>query len=263
MTGTPVSALTIAGSDSGGGAGIQADLATFAAYGVHGATALTAVTVQDTTGVHAVHPLPADLVVAQSAAVLADPVARRYVSGVAWHCYGGDVRVQAALHDAHPDKETYFTECSGGEWAPRWADSLNFFVRTLMIGSTRGWAKGVLLWNLALDEKHGPHLGGCGNCRGVVTIDSASGEVTRNVEYYALAHASRFVRQGARRIFSSSGHDGLDSVAFRNADDGSIALLVFNGAKQARDFSVRVGARSFGYALAAGSVATFTWGGKR
>ncbi len=76
MTGTPVSALTIAGSDSGGGAGIQADLATFAAYGVHGATALTAVTVQDTTGVHAVHPLPADLVVAQSAAVLADlPVA--------------------------------------------------------------------------------------------------------------------------------------------------------------------------------------------
>lgn len=196
------------------------------------------------------------------AAVLADPIARRHVSGVAWHCYGGDVRVQAALHDAHPDKETYFTECSGGQWAPRWADSLNFFVRTLMIGSTRGWAKGVLLWNLALDEKHGPHLGGCGNCRGVVTIDSVSGEVTRNVEYYALAHASRFVRQGARRIFSSSGHDGLDSVAFRNADDGSIALLVFNGAQQARSFSVRTGARSFGYALAAGSVATFTWGGK-
>jgi len=197
------------------------------------------------------------------AAVLADPVARRYVSGVAWHCYGGDVRVQAALHDAYPDKETYFTECSGGEWAPRWADSLNFFVRTLMIGSTRGWAKGVLLWNLALDEKHGPHLGGCGNCRGVVTIDSVSGEVTRNVEYYALAHASRFVRQGARRIFSSSGHDQLDSVAFRNADDGSIALLVFNSAKEARKFSVRVGARSFSYALAAGSVATFSWGGRR
>lgn len=193
------------------------------------------------------------------AAVLADPQAARYVSGVAWHCYGGDVRVQAALHDARPDKDTWFTECSGGQWAPKWADNLQYFVRRLVIGTTRGWAKGVLLWNLALDEQYGPHLGGCRDCRGVVTINSASGEVTRNVEYYALAHASRFVRPGARRIASSSGHDGLDTVAFQNADDGSVALLVANAAREARDFSVRVGGRSFRYALPAGSVATFTW----
>lgn len=193
------------------------------------------------------------------AAVLADPAAARYVSGTAWHCYGGDVRVQAALHDARPDKETWFTECSGGQWAPVWADNLQYFVRTLVIGTTRGWAKGVLLWNLALDENYGPHLGGCRDCRGVVTVNSASGEVTRNVEYYALAHASRFVRPGARRIASSSGHDGLDTVAFRNADDGSVALLVANPGKQARAFSVRVKGRSFGYTLPAASVATFTW----
>lgn len=69
-------ALTIAGSDSGGGAGIQADLATFAAFGVHGTSAITAITVQDTTGVHAVHPMPAPVVVAQVQVVLADlPVA--------------------------------------------------------------------------------------------------------------------------------------------------------------------------------------------
>jgi glucosylceramidase len=193
------------------------------------------------------------------AAVLADPAAAKYVSGVAWHCYGGDVRVQAALHDARPDKDSWFTECSGGQWAPKWADNLQYFVRTLVIGTTRGWARGVLLWNLALDENGGPHLGGCRDCRGVVTIDSATGEVTRNVEYYALAHASRFVRPGARRIASSSGHDDLDTVAFRNADDGSVALIVANSAKQERKFSVRVGARSFRYALPAGSVATFTW----
>ena len=197
------------------------------------------------------------------AAVLADPAAAKYVSGVAWHCYGGDVRVQAALHDARPDKDTWFTECSGGEWTPRWADNLQYFVRTLVIGTTRGWARGVLLWNLALDEHYGPHLGGCRDCRGVVTIDSATGEVTRNVEYYALAHASRFVRPGARRIASSSGHDDLDTVAFRNADDGSVALIVANSAKQAREFSVRVGARSFRYALPAASVATFTWNDTR
>ncbi|AXG13017.1 bifunctional hydroxymethylpyrimidine kinase/phosphomethylpyrimidine kinase [Intrasporangium calvum] len=69
---TPPVALTIAGSDSGGGAGIQADLATFAALGVHGASAVTAVTVQDTTGVHGVHALPVDVVLAQVDCVLAD-----------------------------------------------------------------------------------------------------------------------------------------------------------------------------------------------
>jgi hydroxymethylpyrimidine/phosphomethylpyrimidine kinase len=65
-------ALTIAGSDSGGGAGIQADLATFAALDLHGASAITAVTVQDTTGVHGIHPVPVEFIIAQVEAVLRD-----------------------------------------------------------------------------------------------------------------------------------------------------------------------------------------------
>ena len=65
-------ALTIAGSDSGGGAGIQADLKTFAAFGVYGASAVTAVTAQNTLGVQAIHDVPADVVAAQIDAVLSD-----------------------------------------------------------------------------------------------------------------------------------------------------------------------------------------------
>ncbi len=193
--------------------------------------------------------------------VLADPKARPYVAGVAWHCYGGEVAVQTQVHDAYPDKETYFTECSGGDWKPHWAETLPWYMRNLIIGTTRGWAKGVLLWNIALDENHGPHTGGCTDCRGVVTINSATGAVTRNFDYYALAHVSRFVRPGARRIESSSGMDGLESVAFQNADDNSIALVVVNSADVERRFTVTSGDQGFEHSMPAASVATFVWTG--
>ena len=65
-------ALTIAGSDSSGGAGIQADLKTFAAFGVYGASAITAITAQSTSGIEATLALPADLVAAQIEAVAGD-----------------------------------------------------------------------------------------------------------------------------------------------------------------------------------------------
>ncbi len=75
-------ALTIAGSDSGGGAGIQADLKTFHAFGVFGTSALTALTAQDTTGVWGVHPVPLDFVRAQVDAVVKDLEPRAVKTGM-------------------------------------------------------------------------------------------------------------------------------------------------------------------------------------
>lgn len=192
-------------------------------------------------------------------AMLADPQARRYVSGVGWHCYEGFVSAQGPVHDAYPDKDAWFTECSGGQWKPDWAESLPWITKNIVIGSTRGWARGALMWNLALDENFGPHLGGCTDCRGVVTINATTGAVTRNLEYYALAHASKFVRQGAQRIASTGASGGLDHVAFRNADDGSIALLVCNSAAYEQRFSVRYNGQVLQYSLPANSIATLVW----
>ena len=190
--------------------------------------------------------------------VLSDPGARRYVDGVAWHCYGGTVSAQSRVHEAYPGKETYFTECSGGGWSPDWGKNLEFAVGTLIIDGTRNWAKGVLLWNLALDERSGPHRGGCGDCRGVVTIDSRSGAVTRNVEYYALGHASRFVRPGARRIASTSDVDGVKTVAFRNEDESKV-LIALNTAGAARQVQIRTGRRWIAYSVPHGAAVTFHW----
>ena len=53
-------------------------------------------------------------------AVLADREAAPFIAGVAWHCYGGNVAAQTQVHAAYPDKDAYFTECSGGEWDPDW-----------------------------------------------------------------------------------------------------------------------------------------------
>ena len=92
-----------------------------------------------------------------------------------------------------------------------------------------------------------------------MTIASGSGAVTRNVEYYALAHASRFVRPGARRIASTSGLAGLESVAFRNADDGSKALIVVNTETQDRAFTVLWDNQSLRYTLPASAVVTLFW----
>jgi glucosylceramidase len=197
--------------------------------------------------------------------ILDDTATGKYVAGAAFHCYEGAVGAMAKVHDAHPEKGLYFTECSGGSWAPLFADNLKYMVQQLLIGSTNNWSKNVLLWNMALDEHNGPTTNkpgdgkvnrGCMTCRGVVTVSSDSGNVTKNVEYYALGHFSKFVRPGAKRIYSSQG--GIDNVAFLNTD-GSRVLVVINTGKDNKQFSVQDGERVFQYSLAAGAVVTLVW----
>ena len=114
-------------------------------------------------------------------------------------------------------------------------------------------------WNLALDPAGGPTNGGCPSCSGLVTVDPATGQVSRSATYDAWAHVGRFVRPHARVIGSTTyGEHHLESVAFLNPD-GSHALVVYNDAGTAAHFDVRWRGRAFTYALAPGSLATFSW----
>lgn len=190
--------------------------------------------------------------------VLSDVQANKYITGSAFHCYEGDVYEMQGVHDAYPDKALYFTECSGGDWAPNFGDNLKWFTEKLIIGSTNNWAKSVLLWNLALNESHGPTNNGCQDCRGVVTISSSTGSIVYNEEYYAIAHASKFVENGAKRIESVSSENALIYNAFLNPD-GSKVLLVLNKESDPFTFQVIEKGKRFTYSISAGTLTTFVW----
>ncbi|MGN7411037.1 glycoside hydrolase family 30 protein [Paenibacillus sp. SAF-068] len=202
-----------------------------------------------------------DQAVEYTGKVLGDEQAAAYVDGSAFHCYAGDPSAMSEVHERFPDKHIYFTECSGGEWSPDFGENLSWQMSNLIIGAPRNWAKNVLLWNIALDSQGGPTNGGCENCRGVVTIDPEHGEITRNIEYYALGHISRYVRPGAVRVDSTQEHGQIENVAFRNPD-GTMVLVAANTGEEEVSFDVVMDGDSFRYTLPPQSAVTFRWNPK-
>jgi glucosylceramidase len=155
-----------------------------------------------------------------------------WIGGVAWHCYGGSEAAQTPVHDLDPTKEVHMTECSGGGWSGPWHSNFISNIRRLFVGGVNNWAQSAVLWNMALDEHAGPRCQGgacCTDCRGVVTVPSNATSldaVTRNVEFYSLAHFSALVPSGSVRIKTQRGphtspdSDGISSTTNVTADHG-------------------------------------------
>jgi glucosylceramidase len=186
--------------------------------------------------------------------VVGDPTAGPFTEGAAFHCYAGDPSAMTTFHQQFPDKSVYMTECAGGTWqSDPFANTID-----LVIDSSANWARVVALWNVALDENAGPQNDGCSTCRGVVTVNSQSGDVTYNADYYALGHFSRFVRPGAARVASTSSSGSLNQVAFRNAD-GRLAVVAHNTGGSALTVQVGSGAAAMSVVLPANAGVTLTW----
>ncbi len=189
--------------------------------------------------------------------VLNDPVARQFIAGSAFHAYAGSVSAQTTVHNAHPDKDIYFSEITGGEWATNFADNLVWNFQNIIIGNIRNWGNSALLWNLALDQNHNPHLNGCSDCRGVVTINNETGAVTFNEEFYVLGQVTKAVQPGALRIGSTTSGT-INTVAFQNPD-GSRVLIALNPNSTAATARVFEAGQHFNYMIPGKSVATFLW----
>jgi glucosylceramidase len=187
-------------------------------------------------------------------AVLADAGARQYVDGSAFHLYGGEVSAMSILHDSYPSKHVYFTEqytSSTGDFA----GDLKWHVKNVIIGTMRNWSRNALEWNLASDPYFSMHTpGGCNTCKGAVTIISG---VTRNVSYYIIAHASRFVPPGSFRIASNIA-GSLHNVAFKRPD-GKKVLIVENDGNTTQNFNIGFNGKRVTTSLDAGAVGTFVW----
>jgi glucosylceramidase len=194
---------------------------------------------------------------AYATSVLSDATAAPYVAGTAWHCYYGDMSAQSTVQRAFPTKSIYFTECSGRDWSTDYGTNLAWNARNI-VGAIRNWARTALLWNLAVDPDRGPHTGGCSDCRGVLTIDLSTDEVTHNAEYDVLGEVAKVVEPGAVRVASPWDLAGLSTIAFVNPN-GSRAVVLHNTATLTQAVTITGAGTTFTVVLPAGAVASYRW----
>ncbi len=187
--------------------------------------------------------------------ILNDPDARKYIDGSAFHLYNGDISALSTVHNAYPDKNLYFTE----QYTPSngsFPGDLQWHLKNVIIGSMRNWSKNALEWNLASDPDFSIHTqGGCTVCKGGITVTTTN--YTRNVGYYIIAHASKFVLPGSKRI-STNNPSNLQNVAFQ-LPDGKKVLIVLNDGRASKTFNIQYNNRKAAVSLDPGAVGTFVW----
>lgn len=214
--------------------------------------------------------------------ILSDPDAAQYVDGSGFHHYGGDISAMSLVHQARPDKNLYFTEQMVIERGDAKTIAIADQVKRLIVGCSRNWSNNVLLWNLAADPKNDPHTdnGGCSMCQGALTLDGD--RVTRNLAYYVIAHASKFVPPGSVRIASTAPFDSainlttdeerreimratviaqsnvLPNVAFKTPE-GKIVLIVVNNTWSVYSGKVQFNGAFAYFRLPPGAVGTYVW----
>ena len=187
-------------------------------------------------------------------AVLSDKDASPYIDGAAFHLYGGDISALSSVRNTFPTKNVYFTE----QWTAsngNFGGDLKWHTKNVVIGSMRNWSKNALEWNLANDPQFKPYTsGGCTMCKGAITVNSTE-NYAKNVSYYIIAHASKFVPQNSIRIASTQ-PGNLATVAFKR-EDGKLVLIVENDGNNAESFNIRINGKIATLSLEAGAVGTY------
>ncbi len=169
--------------------------------------------------------------------------AAAYLTGAAYHNYGGRREELLRIGEERPDKELIFTETSIGMWN----DGRNLErrlvedMREVALGTVGYGCRAVIVWNLMLDSDRGPYRpGGCSTCYGAVDIERSDWKTIHyNSHYYIIGHLSSVVRPGAVRIGTKA--DSVDEAlmyeAFQN-EDGTTAFVVLNQGEKDCNISI-------------------------
>ena len=192
-----------------------------------------------------------------SEAILRDPTAAKYTDGSGFHLYRGTIDAMTTVHTAFPQKNLYFTEQMVVSRKTDTGLNIANPVARIIVGAPENWSRNVLLWNLAADPQNGPHTsnGGCPVCTGAITLDGDT--VTRNIAYYTVGHASKFVPAGSVRI-ASTGTTVPPHVAFLTPGKQHV-LIVANPTADAVSFTINFKNKGASATLPAGAAATYVW----
>ncbi len=171
--------------------------------------------------------------------------AAAFLTGAAYHNYGGDRKELLRIGAARPDKELIFTETSIGMWndgrnlEKRLVDDM----REVALGTVGNGCRAVMVWNLMLDTDRGPYRpGGCSTCYGAVDLERSNWKTIHyNSHYYIIGHMSAVVRPGAIRIGKKGDrvNNSLMYEAFQNTD-GTTAFVVANQSDENQKISIQI-----------------------
>ncbi len=184
-----------------------------------------------------------DIMYERAKVVLDDPAAAKFVWGVAFHWYEGELfdNVQR-VHDAWPDKNLLLTEgCQeGGPRLGEWVVGERY--GRALVQDLSHWSVGWVDWNLVLDQHGGPnHVGNL--CSAPIIADTDTGEVHLQPSYYYIGQFAKFIRPGATRVLAAPTNVNLETVAFVNTD-GTTVVVVMNRTELPIRFAVKLGDKS-------------------
>ncbi len=197
--------------------------------------------------------------------VYSNEKAASFLSGAAYHNYGGNRAELKRIAAERPDKELIFTETSIGMWndGRNLEKRLVEDMREVGLGTIENGCKAVIVWNLMLDSERGPYRPrGCSTCYGAVDIDRNDWKtLTLNSHYLLIAHLSSVVHPGAVRIGQSvqNPQEDLMYQSFKNPDD-TLAFVILNQADSSRELCVQTPENKYiQLTLAPRSVKSLIW----
>jgi glucosylceramidase len=188
-------------------------------------------------------------------AVLNNAAANKFAAGTAFHLYLGNEAALSQVHNAHPAKKLMFTEQWTGAKGEFGGD-LMWHLEHIVIGTINNWSTAVIEWNLAADAMYNPHTpGGCTECKGAFTIQGDS--VSRNVSYYIIGQASKYIPVGAIRADMQSNNNAIKSTGFVLPNGKNAGIIVNTGG----DIKLKLtdGKKEINFDMPAQSASTIVW----